>query len=85
MNGGLRVTELSSVNYTINNSDIKKKKSLHQAKEVPGGKLGAVTGRRWTRRMNIHRRLGVIRPRPHRQQMAESTPKSNPSYVETQG
>lgn len=41
MNGSLRVTELSSVNYTINNSDIKKK---HQGKEVPGGKLGAVLG-----------------------------------------
>ena len=83
MNGGLGVTELSSVNYTINNSDIKKK-SLHQGKEVPGGKVDAVAGRRQTRRMNIHHELSVTCPRSHRQQMAESTLNSNPPYIETQ-
>lgn len=61
-----------------------KKISLHQGKEVPGGKVDAVAGRRQTRRMNIHHELSVTCPRSHRQQMAESTLNSNPSYIETQ-
>ena len=61
-----------------------KKISLHQGKEVPGGKVDAVAGRRQTRRLNIHHELSVTCPRSHRQQMAESTLNSNPSYIETQ-
>lgn len=79
----LGITELTNVNYSVNNSDVRNHST--RARKFPEKQQDAVPRRRQEGRIDIHPGVSVTCPRSHSQQMAESNLKSNPSHIEAQG